>query len=98
MGKNWKMKLINQVRVNTEGIFPSKEKGRKSLFVCRRQQWRLRRIYIPSGAKPGRRKTTEARWHSGGSAPRINHPPGRATKTGIGCGTVPPADKPFMRK
>lgn len=82
-----------KLKGNTDGIFPSKEnnKREKSLFVRWRRRWRLRRIYIPSGAKPGRRETTEARWRFGGSAPRINHPPGRATKTGIGCGTAPPA-------
>lgn len=29
--------------------------------------------------------------------PRINHPPGRATKAGIGCGAVPRADEPLVR-
>lgn len=40
---------------------------------------------------------TEAWWRSGGSVPRINHPPGRATKAGIGCGAVPRADEPLVR-
>lgn len=29
--------------------------------------------------------------------PRINHPPGRATKAGVGCGAVPRADEPLVR-
>lgn len=52
----------------------------------------------PIRIQPGRGEMTEAWWRFGGSVPCINHPPGRATKTGIGCGTVPPADQPFVWK
>lgn len=72
-----------------------KTKKRK---VCWRRRWHLRRIYIASTAKPGRRKVTGAQWRFGGSAPCINHPPGRATKTGIICGHMPWTDEPFMCK
>lgn len=82
---------------NTKGLFSSKAK-KVEKFVRWCWQWHLRRIYVPSGSKPGREEMKEGRWHFGVSAPCINHPPGRATKTGPGRGTVPPAGKPFVRK